>query len=176
MSAGRQSNSPKKDWNTPPKYINAILEFWPSIDLDPCSNEYSLVPAKVEFKLPENGLNKDWSYERIYVNPPYGRNSEDKTSLFDWFAKGIESNKKYNCELIYLIPVATNTKHFKDLIFKEFSCICFLNDTRLRFYNQGNEDSKGAPMACCLCFLGNEIEKFNNVFKKYGKVFNINGL
>jgi len=173
MSAGRKNNCTKKDWNTPPKYIDAILDFFVIIHLDPCSNEFSLVPALHKIILPDNGLETEWNYGNIYVNPPYGRDKESKTSIYNWIEKGIVSNEKFNSELLYLIPVATNTKHFKELIFKNFSCICFLNDTRLKFYNNGQEDIKGAPMACCMCYLGDKNNKFIEIFSEYGKCFNI---
>jgi hypothetical protein len=44
------------------------------IELDPCSNEHSLVDAVYEFQLPlSNGLKEPWHYRTIFVNPPYGR-------------------------------------------------------------------------------------------------------
>lgn len=37
-----KNNTTKKDWNTPPKYIKPIKDFFGgSIALDPCSNEHS---------------------------------------------------------------------------------------------------------------------------------------
>ena len=172
MSAGRKNNSDKKDWNTPPKYIIPIKEFLGGeIDLDPCSNEFSLVGAKQSFKYPEkDGLIEEWNGEKIFINPPYGRNKGK--SLYDWFKKGL-SEYEDGKEMIFLVPVATNTKHFKEIIFKRFSSICFLADTRLKFYNEGVEDKKGAPMACCLCYLGHRKEDFYNAFSIFGKVFDI---
>lgn len=172
MSAGRKNNSDKKDWNTPPKYIVPIKYFFGGeIDLDPCSNEHSLVDAKESFIYPEkNGLEETWNGNKIFVNPPYGRN-EGKT-LYDWFKKGI-SEYKIGKEMIFLVPVATNTKHFKDLVFNSFNSICFLSDTRLKFFNEGKEDKKGAPMACCLCYKGHRQDDFKKQFSKFGKVFHI---
>ena len=46
MVAGRNIISEKKDWNTPPKYVKLINDFFGTIDLDPCSNEYSTIDAK----------------------------------------------------------------------------------------------------------------------------------
>ena len=172
MSAGRKNNSKKKNWNTPPKYIYPIKQFFGGeIDLDPCSNIHSIVKAKENYIYPhKNGLIEKWCGKSIFVNPPYGR-SEGK-SLYDWLKKGI-SEYEDGKEIIYLIPVATNTKHFKDIIFNNFTSICFLSDTRLKFYNEGFEDKKGAPMACCLCYLGNRKEDFNKKFSVFGKVFNV---
>lgn len=172
MSAGRKNNADKKDWNTPPKYITPIRQFFGGvIDLDPCSNRFSLVNASEEFLFPEkDGLAEPWLGNKIFINPPYGRNNGK--SLSDWFKKGLFEYKS-GMEMIFLVPVATNTRHFKEIIFKRFSSICFLSDTRLRFYNEGKEDKMGAPMACCLCYLGERKSDFNKIFSEYGKVFHI---
>jgi hypothetical protein len=54
-----QNNS----FNTPPELVQPIKEFWVGkIDLDPCSNEYSLVKAEKEIILPQDGLKEKWFY------------------------------------------------------------------------------------------------------------------
>lgn len=103
MSAGRKHISNKKDWNTPPKYIKLIKKMFGVIDLDPCSNEHSMVEADTKYILPTNGLIESWNYKQIFVNPPYGRNS-DGTTIYDWINKGVDSAKLGN-EILYLIPV-----------------------------------------------------------------------
>lgn len=177
MSAGRKSITTKKDWCTPPKYIELINNFFDNkIDLDPCSNSYSLVNATTKFSLPhQNGLLLDWNpYKNIYINPPYGRDALTKTSIYDWIEKACNLNLNSSFhDILLLIPVATNTKHFKQLIFKYANGICFLYDTRLKFYNEGKEDKKGAPMACCMIYIGNNFDKFNEIFKNVGKIFKI---
>lgn len=72
MSAGRKVNTTSLDWGTPEKYVDAVKEFFGGeIDLDPCSNCYSIVKARVEYILPKNdGLKDNWNFRRIYVNPP----------------------------------------------------------------------------------------------------------
>ena len=174
MSAGRKAVSKKKDWNTPPKYTDIIKEFFGTIELDPCSNDDSTVGALNEYKLPTDGLKESWDYKTIYVNPPYGRDVERKTRIYDWLEKGIDAHLSYNSELIYLIPVATNTSHFKDLIFKNACGISFLKDTRLKFWSNGKEDKKGAPMACCIVYFGEDYQKFEDFFSSFGKCFEIN--
>jgi len=170
MTAGRKSNANKKDWNTPPKYITPIKQFFGGkIDLDPCSNHFSLVEANTSFIYPtKDGLVDSWDGDSIFVNPPYGR--QEGKSLYHWFQKGVAEHK-HGKEMIFLVPVATNTKHFKEIVFKKFSAICFLSDTRLRFYTNGSEDRKGAPMACCLCYLGHRPNEFSRTFTNFGKVF-----
>ena len=54
MTAGRKSVSEKKDWQTPQKYVDAVKEvFGGIIHLDPCSSQYSIVGAQVEYLLPK---------------------------------------------------------------------------------------------------------------------------
>ena len=171
MSLNRNNISKNKSWNTPPKYINLIDEFFGITELDPCSNNFSMVNSKIRYCLPVDGLKESWDYKTIFVNPPYGKSPETKTSIYDWILKGINSHEQYKSEILYLIPVATNTKHFKDLIFKKACGICFLNDTRLKFWNNGVEDKKGAPMSCCMVYFGNNYIKFENIFKLYGRCF-----
>jgi hypothetical protein len=56
MSAGRKINSQSQDWGTPPNYVRAVKEFFGGeIDLDPCSNDYSIVKANVVGSGPEFG-------------------------------------------------------------------------------------------------------------------------
>jgi hypothetical protein len=68
-----------------------------------------------------------------------------------------------------LIPVATNTTHWKEYIFGK-ACICFLYDTRLIFRINGNEKNKGSPMACAIIYYGKNIEKFISIFNKFGYI------
>lgn len=172
MSAGRRVNTLRTDWCTPKKYVDAITEFFDgNICLDPCSNEYSIVNAKIEYKLPEHdGLNEDWCAETIFVNPPYGSDRERKTTIKDWLRKCCETYEQYITQIIALVPVATNTSHWKQYVFYHASAICFLYDTRLKFLENGREGGKGAPMACCLIYYGWNIEKFKDMFEQYGYV------
>ena len=161
MTAGRKVNTKSVHWCTPPKYVQPITEFFGNIDLDPCSNDESIIGASVEWK--DNGLTNDWSkYETIFVNPPYGKQT-NKTSIYDWLKKCHETD----AEIIALIPVATNTKHWKEFIFTS-NVICFLADTRLKFLIDGNINNKGASMACCLVYWGNDNRGFIETFSEYG--------
>ncbi len=178
MTAGRHVNTLSQSWGTPPKYINAVKSFWGGhIGLDPCSNEYSIVNADIEFMLPEkDGLKEEWNSKTIYVNPPYGVDRNRGTTIKDWLAKCMESHKKYDSDVIALIPVAPNTGHWKKFIFGQADAICFLYDTRLRFLENGHDTGKGAPMACCLIYWGREIDKFMSHFIEYGATVDISNL
>lgn len=178
MSAGRKINTQSQSWGTPEKYVNAVREvFGGRIHLDPCSNEYSIVNAEVEYRLPKSdGLKESWNYTTIYVNPPYGIDKIRKTSIKNWLAKCAFAHQEYNSEILALIPIAPNTSHWKKYVFTKAKAICFLYDTRLRFLENGKDSGKGAPMACAMIYWGNNYSKFFNVFINYGAVVDISPL
>ena len=178
MSAGRKINTLSQSWGTPNKYVNAIKEmFGGYIDLDPCSNEFSVVNAKVEYSLPlHDGLKESWNYPKIYVNPPYGIDKERETSIKNWLERCVFAHEEYNSEVLALVPVAPNTSHWKKFVFTKADSICFLYDTRLRFLENGNNSRKGAPMACAMIYWGTNQNKFYRIFIEYGAVVDISNL
>ncbi len=178
MSAGRNINTLSQSWGTPHKYVNAVKEvFGGYIDLDPCSNEYSIVNAKVEYILPKHdGLKESWDYPTIYVNPPYGIDKERGTTIKNWLAKCADAYEEYNSEVLALVPIAANTAHWKKYIFTKARAICFLYDTRLRFLENGKDSGKGAPMACAMIYWGDNYDKFYEVFIEHGAVVDISNL
>ena len=127
--------------------------------------------------LPEkDGLMESWDFPKIYVNPPYGADRERGTTIKNWMAKCCIANKTYNSEVIALVPVATNTSHWKQCVFGQADAICFLYDTRLRFLINGAEENKGAPMACSMIYWGNNVNLFYEIFMEYGAVVDIRPL
>ena len=178
MSAGRTVNTLSQSWGTPHKYVNAVKKvFDGDIDLDPCSNEFSVVKAKIEYCLPlHDGLKESWNYPTIYVNPPYGIDKERGTTIKNWLARCAFANEEYNSEVLALVPIAANTTHWKQYVFTKAKSICFLYDTRLRFLENGNGTGKGAPMACAMIYWGNNQNKFYEVFIEHGAVVDISNL
>ena len=171
MTAGRTVNSQSINWNTPSKYVDAITNFfieigYKGIELDPCSNDYSIVNAKKEYKFPDDGLIKSWNCSTIFVNPPYGSTKGSK--IKDWLRMCDFAHQKYNSEVIALVPVATNTSHWKEYVFNKASVVCFCADTRLKFLVEGKEGGKGAPMACALIYYGSFPELFEDYFQDLG--------
>ena len=176
--AGRSVHSQSQHWCTPPKYVEAVKNvFGGEIALDPCSNRDSIVHAKNEFLLPEaDGLHKEWNFPTVYVNPPYGADRTRGTTIKDWLSKCANSRKLYGAEIIALVPVATNTTHWKEFVFGEADAVCFLYDTRLRFLVNGSTDNKGAPMACAMVYWGTNLERFENIFQTFGAVVMLENL
>ena len=176
MTAGRtNSHQTSTSWCTPPKYVAVVDAFFNhNIELDPCSNEFSLIDAKMRFILPyKDGLVEEWNYKTIFVNPPYGADRERGTTIKDWIKKCEASHRLYHAEVLALIPVATNTRHWKNYIFGRASGICFLYDTRLRFMINGKMDVKGAPMSCAMVYWGTDVSRFVELFSPYGAAIDV---
>ncbi len=178
MTAGRTVNAQSVDWCTPAQYVEAVKQvFGGFIDLDPCSNQWSVVHAKKEFILPiHNGLVEEWNYPTIYVNPPYGADRERKTTIKHWLGKCHHAYQTFASEVIALIPVAANTSHWKEYIWGQATAICFLYDTRLKFLENGSSEGKGAPMACAMIYWGQHYQKFFDVFLPFGAVVSLQNL
>jgi len=172
MTAGRTVNSSSVDWCTPSKYVESVRKmFGGTIAFDPCSNEFSIVHAETELMLPNhNGLRVKWDFPTIYVNPPYGADRMRGTTIKNWISRCENAHESFGSEVLALIPVATNTRHWKDYIWGRAAAVCFLYDTRLRFLVQGKDEGKGAPMACAMVYWGNKPNRFFKIFIKHGAV------
>jgi hypothetical protein len=178
MSAGRTINTLSQDWGTPENYVDAVKDFFGGqIDLDPCSNRHSIVQAKTEYKLPEHdGLRDTWDFRRIYVNPPYGIDKKHGTSIKNWLNKCARTHLEFGAEVLALVPVATNTGHWKKYVFAQANSVCFLYDTRLKFLVNGRNGGKGAPMSCAMVYWGKDDKRFFEVFIKFGAVVDLRPL
>jgi len=171
-------NSESQHWGTPRKYVDSVKQvFGGVVGLDPCSNPFSVVGAEHAYALPENdGLEESWDASTIYVNPPYGSDRSRGTTIRHWLAKCAEAHELFGAEVIALVPVAPNTRHWKDSIFGKAEAVCFLYDTRLKFLESGRSGGKGAPMACAMVYWGRHREKFAIVFDEHGATVNLSDL
>lgn len=176
MTAGRTNkNALSQNWGTPHIYVAAVREVLGHIALDPCSNEYSVVAAETEYALPEHdGLKESWDFPTIYVNPPYGKDHVRGTRIKDWLARCQKAYLDHGAEVLALVPVATNTSHWKENVWGVAASVAFLYDTRLKFLENGQEGGKGAPMSCAMVYWGNRnFAAFRRVFFRFGAVVDI---
>ncbi|MCX7428466.1 MAG: DNA N-6-adenine-methyltransferase [Planctomycetia bacterium] len=178
MTAGRTVNSQSVNWCTPAKYVDAVRTvFGGRISLDPCSNRWSIVHAETEYRLPEkDGLKESWDHPTIYVNPPYGADKENGTTIKHWLFRCAHAHKNYGSAVLALVPVATNTSHWKQYVWGRATAVCFLYDTRLRFLVEGRDEGKGAPMSCAMIYWNKNINTFHDVFIEHGAVVDLRPL
>ena len=175
MTAGRKANTDNKNWCTPHKYVDAVKQvFGGKIDLDPCSNEHSIVGATISYCLPsQDGLLDSWDYRHIFVNPPYGSDKDRGTRISDWLKRCSLAHYLNVSEVLALVPVANNTVHWKQYVWGQAKAVAFLYDTRLRFLVNGKDGGKGAPMACAMVYWGTNFGSFANVFSQFGAVVDL---
>ncbi len=178
MTAGRTIKSQSVRWCTPPKYVDAVVRVLGSpIALDPCSDKLSIVPAETAYLLPQaNGLRKSWDFRTIYVNPPYGVDRKRGSSIRDWLRRCRDAHTEHAAEVLALVPVAANTRHWKESVWGQAAAVCFLYDTRLRFLEEGKAQAKGAPMACAMIYWGENVDRFVDVFTEFGAAIDIRDL
>ncbi len=101
-------------WATPRAIYESLNEEF-HFTFDPCPLDGT-----------ENGLATlfvSWRGQRVYVNPPYGRN------IGAWLERGLEAELA-----VFLLPVRTDTKWFHDLVLPNATEIRFLRG-RLTFGN-----------------------------------------
>ena len=126
--------------------------------------------ADVEYRLPTNGLESSWDFPTIYVNPPYGADRKRHTTIRHWLHRCAAAHKDFGSEVLALVPVATNTKHWKLHVFGVAAAVAYLYDTRLRFLIGGKDGGKGAPMACAMIYWGKNVARFDEAFTPFGAV------
>jgi len=144
--------------------------------LDPCSNSFSTVGADVEYCLPDrDGLVLPWDAATIFVNPPYGKDMARGTRIGHWFARAVGAAAA-GSEVIMLVPVAPNTRHWKQFVWPVASGVCFLYRSRLKFHLGGVEDPRGAPMACAVVYYGRDFWGFAEGFRCHGAVVPLTGV
>ena len=79
---GALFSSATEEWATPDDFFRALdAEF--HFTLDPCSTDANAKCAK-HYTKEQDGLAQDWTGERVFCNPPYGR------EMPKWIAKCAE--------------------------------------------------------------------------------------
>lgn len=146
------------EWYTPKRVIDSVHKVLQGIDLDPCSTKEAnkTVCALRYFTKEDDGLKHLWKGQ-IYMNPPYGND------IGDWVEKLTKEHTSLRLkEAIALLPARTDTNWFYML--RDYPK-CFIKG-RLNFSNYGS-----APFPSCVVYLGNNIDKFNEIFSNIGDIY-----
>lgn len=116
-------------WETPQSFYDELdKEF--QFTLDPCATPEN---AKCEmfFTKEMNGLTQNWGGNRVFCNPPYGK------EIGKWVKKAYEESKKNDTTVVMLIPARTDTAYFHDYIYHKAKEIRFVKG-RLKFGQSKN--------------------------------------
>lgn len=98
----------KDDWETPQELFDALnREF--EFTLDPCASDDNHKCEKYYTK-EQDGLSQCWVEERVFCNPPYGREIEA------WVRKCCLHSKEGGIAVM-LIPARTDTRWFHEYIY-----------------------------------------------------------
>ena len=123
-------SSETAEWATPQAFYDELnREF--GFTLDPCATPQNAKCAKFYTK-EQDGLAQSWQGERVFCNPPYGRD------LRKWVEKA-HREAMGGALIVMLIPARTDTAYFHDYIYGKHE-IRFIRG-RLHF----NESKAGAP-------------------------------
>ena len=117
-------------WATPQDFFDELNEEF-EFTLDPCATPDNTKCAKF-FTKEQDGLKQDWTGERVFCNPPYGR------AIGAWVKKCHDEAQKGTL-VVMLIPARTDTSYFHDYIYHKAE-IRFIRG-RLKFGGA----SQGAP-------------------------------
>lgn len=102
-------SSKTPEWATPSDFFEELdREF--SFTLDPCSTDEN-AKCKKHYTKADDGLAQNWGGERVFCNPPYGR------ELPKWVEKCYKEHLKPNTTIVMLIPARTDTAYFHRFIY-----------------------------------------------------------
>ena len=138
-------SSKSMEWATPQHFFDQLNEKFGPFTLDPCSNE-SNYKVKNRFTEKDDGLNRDWSKNVVFMNPPYGR------GIKHWIKKAYEEGQKPNTIVVCLIPSRTDTKYWHEYCMKAWN-IHFVKG-RLKFKNE-NAGNNSAPFPSAVIVFKN---------------------
>lgn len=100
----RQVMSSSKDmtWATPKEWFSYLdLEF--GFTLDPCC-QHETAKCKKHYTPVEDGLAQSWAEERVFMNPPYGKD------LPRWMKKAYEEARYNGALVVCFVPARVDTE------------------------------------------------------------------
>ncbi len=102
-------NGNGRHWRTPDEvYLPLEAEF--GFTLDPCATPESAKCARY-FTEEQDGLAQDWSGDRVFMNPPYGR------EIYAWAKKAWEEQQR-GALVVGLLPASTDLTWWGDYVWE----------------------------------------------------------
>jgi len=149
---GANFYSDRKDWSTHDIFMEYLkLRFGYNPSLDGAASEINHKAPKYH-TISDNGLEQDWGLEKVWLNPPFGR------ELPTWLEKCRATAEAWprgplapiDEPLIFcLIPARTDTKWFHDIVVPSASTIYFIRG-RFNFDLKHERDKGCSPFPSML--------------------------
>ena len=150
MSKGAINFTNNNEYYTPKE----LVARFGNMDYDPATTKEKAEEFGVaEYDTIEtNGLLNDWTkYKRIWINPPF-------TDKHIFFKKAVETVKKANNEIYFLMPIEfLTTKRFHNLL-DGIGGVLYLPNGRIKFERNIGEPSKSPAFGSVILKLQNESE------------------
>ena len=140
-------SSKKMDWATPQDFFDKLNEEF-YFTLDPCADDLNH-KCKKYYTEEQDGLQQDWSGEKVFCNPPYGRD------VPKWVKKCYDETHTGDCLLaVMLLHARTDTRWFHDYIYHKADEVRFVKG-RLRF---GGQTTNAPFPSMVVVFWGREMK------------------
>ena len=106
MNSDVMFSSTTPEWETPQDFFDNLNRQY-HFTLDAASTHEN-AKCQNHFTREDDGLHKNWGGQRVWLNPPYGR------EIGKWVQKAYEESQKENTLVVCLLPARTDTRWFHD--------------------------------------------------------------
>jgi site-specific DNA-methyltransferase (adenine-specific) len=126
-------NGNGREWETPPEVFEPLdAEF--GFTLDPCAT-LDNTKCRSFFTEEDDGLAQDWGTDRVFMNPPYGR------EVYAWTAKAREAAAR-GALVVGLLPASTDLAWWHDDVVAAGAEVRYIRG-RVRFLTGGPYRASG---------------------------------
>ncbi len=138
VSAARTRNNGRyngngRDWATPPEVfdpLNAEFKF----TLDPCA-KHDTAKCATYFVEADDGLSRSWGTERVFMNPPYGR------EIYPWVRKAVGA-ASLGALVVGLLPASCDLAWWHECVVPYAAEVRYIRG-RVRFLTGGPYRASG---------------------------------
>jgi phage N-6-adenine-methyltransferase len=126
-------NGNGRDWATPPEVFDPLhAEF--RFTLDPCCT-FETRKCPRYFTEEADGLTQPWGQDRVFMNPPYGR------EIYAWTRKAVEEAKA-GALVVGLLPASTDLRWWHEDVVPNAAEVRYIRG-RVRFLTGGPYRASG---------------------------------